>query len=221
MRPITQTVELSLDGVAAHAYLAAPEAGGPGVLVLHAWWGLIPFFQRLCDRLAAEGFVALAPDLYFGKTASTIAEAKALMEQRDSPRMQEAVVAAVKALRKRTGKPIGVIGFSMGAEWALSLASELAPDDVRACVLFYGVGEGDFSRSRASFIGHFDPNDEWEPEKWVRYTEDKLREAGRPVTFYRYEGAGHWFFEDDKSYYNAEAAALAWDRTLAFLRSAL
>ena len=221
----TQTIELPLSDATAHAYLSTANDNAPGVLVLHAWWGLIPVFKRLCDRLAETGFTALAPDLYFGKTANTIDEAqaiRALVEQPDSTsQMQATVIAAAKALRERTGKPIGVIGFSMGAAWTISLASELAPDDVKACVLFYGVGEGDFSRSRASFIGHFAANDEWEPEKWVNLTEDNLRKAGRPVTFYRYDGVGHWFFEDDKPYYNAEAAQLAWDRTLTFLKSEL
>lgn len=217
----SQMIELPLSDTTASAYLAESKDGSPGVLVLHAWWGLIPFFKRLCDRLAEAGFTALAPDLYFGKTAGTIPEAEALMKQSDEPRMREAAIAAAKALRERTGKPLGAIGFSMGGGWAIALATELAPDDMRACVLFYGVGEGDFSRGHASFIGHFDPKDEYEEDKWVRYTEDKLREAGRPVTFYRYDDAGHWFFEDDKPYYKAEAAQLAWDRTLAFLKSEL
>jgi carboxymethylenebutenolidase len=225
-----QTIDLLLTNATTTAYLVTPQvnANAPGVLVLHAWWGLIPFFERLCDRLAEAGFVALAPDLYFGKTAGTIDEAQALrplMEQGGvSKMMQAAVIASAKALRERTGKPIGVIGFSMGAAWATDLAAQLAPDDVRACVLFYGVyaGYGDFSQSRADFMGHFAANDEWEPDEGVRQTEDGLRKAGREVTFYRYDGAGHWFFEDDKpQYYNAEAAAMAWDRTIAFLRSAL
>jgi carboxymethylenebutenolidase len=218
---ITQTFDLPLNGATTQAYLAAPEAGGPGVLVLHAWWGLTPVFKRLCHRLAAEGFVALAPDLHCGKTANTIEEAEALMNQRDSARMQEAVVAAAKVLREKTGKPIGVIGFSMGAAWAITLATDVAPEDVQACVLIYGNGEGEFSRSRASFLGHFAVNDEWEPDEYVRMTEAALRQAGRPVTFYHYDGVSHWFCEDDKPQYNAEAAALVWDRTIAFLRSAL
>ena len=219
----TQTIELPLKDAIASAYLAAPDYIAPGVLVLHAWWGLNPFFKRVCDRLAKAGFTALAPDLYSGEIAGTIDEAQALravFEQSDATnKMQATVVAAAQALREKTGKPIGVIGFSMGSQWTISLATELAPDDVQACVLFYGVGEGDFGRGRANFIGHFAPNDEWEPEKWVKLTEDRLRNAHRLVTFYRYEGTGHWFFEDDKPFYNAEAAQLAWDRTLAFLKS--
>lgn len=209
------------------AYLATPDAtaGGPAVLVLHAWWGLIPFFKRLCDRLAAEGFVVLAPDLYGGKTANTIAEAEALLNQRDVSRMQQAAFAAVHALRRHplnTHGPIAVIGFSMAATWAITLATESTSDDICAAVLFYGNGAGDFTRCQADFLGHFAAHDEWEPDEFVRQTEANLRKAGHEVTFYFYPSVGHWFFEDDKpEHYNAEAAQLAWERTLQFLREKL
>jgi carboxymethylenebutenolidase len=218
---IAQTFDLPLGGTTMQAYLAAPEAGGPGVLVLHAWWGLIPIFKNVCDRLAEAGFTALAPDLYFGKTAGTIPEAEALMEQRDDAKMQKAAIVVVMRLREMTGRPIGIIGFSMGAAWAITLATELASEDVNACVLFYGNGEGDFSKSRAAFLGHFAVGDEWEPEEYVQQTEEGLRNAGRSVTFHRYEGAGHWFFEDGNANFNADVAQLAWERTIAFLKREL
>src|SRR5688572_25820619 len=127
-----------------HGYLAVPTAGsGPGVLVLHAWWGLTPFFTGLCDRLAKEGFVALAPDLHNGQTAATVAEAEALMQQRDSERTEAIAAAAVDQLRGHpavTGQAIGTIGFSMGAAWAVALAS-IRPDAVAAVVDFYGTAE--------------------------------------------------------------------------------
>ncbi len=77
----------------ASGYLAVPQRGhGPGVLVLHAWWGLTPFFMNVCERLAAEGFVALAPDRYGGPTAATIEEAEALQRQREDPVSTEAAL---------------------------------------------------------------------------------------------------------------------------------
>jgi carboxymethylenebutenolidase len=206
-----------------NGYLAAPATAGPAVLVLHAWWGLTPFFKQLCDRLAKEGFLTLAPDLYADKTASTIDEAKALMEQRDDEYMQRTAVAAVQTLRQHplnSAGALGAVGFSMGADWAIQLATRM-PEDIRAAVLFYGVGEGDFSQCRTRFQGHFAVGDEWEDEKWVRYTEEKMTSAGLHPEFFWYDGAGHWFFEDNNPHYNAEAAALAWQRTLKFLREQL
>src|SRR5215212_11720560 len=136
------------------AYLALPERGtGAGVLVLHAWWGLTPVFTDVCDRLAAAGFVALAPSLFSGgATAVTIAEAEALRDAHDEATVVEPVVlAAAEQLRELpavTGSKIGVIGFSLGAYWALHL-SQVRPDDVSAVVTTYGTDDGDYSRARA------------------------------------------------------------------------
>jgi carboxymethylenebutenolidase len=204
-------------------YLAVPAQPGPAVLVLHAWWGLTPFFKQLCDRLAAEGFLALAPDLYAGKTASTIDEAKALMEQGDTEYMQRTAVAAVQTLRQHplnSAGSLGLVGFSAGASWSIALATQM-PKDVRAAVLFYGVGEGDFSQTQTRFQGHFVVGDEWEEEEWVRYTEEKMTSAGLSPEIFWYDGVKHWFFEANNPNYNAEAAVLSWQRTLTFLRGHL
>jgi carboxymethylenebutenolidase len=204
-------------------YLATPAAPGPAVLVLHAWWGLTPFFKQLCDRLAVEGFLALAPDLHAGKTASTIDEAKALMEQADFDAQQRAAVAAVQTLKQHpfnNAGAIGALGFSMGASWSIALATRM-PQAIRAAVLFYGVGEGDFSQTQTRFQGHFAVGDEWEDETWVRYTEEKMAGAGLSPEFFWYDGVKHWFFESNRPEYNADAAALAWQRTLKFMREQL
>jgi len=119
------------------------------------------------------------------------------------------------------GRGLAAIGFSLGANYALDLAAA-DPEHIRSVVLFYGTGGGDFSNSRAAYLGHFAENDEYEPPAGVDELEESLRRAGRPVTFYRYNGTGHWFFEPDRSdAYNREAASLAWDRTLTFLRKSL
>lgn len=110
-----------------------------------------------------------------------------------------------------------MIGFSLGAYYALDL-SAADPEHIRSVVLFYGTGPVDFSNSRAAYLGHFAENDEYEPPSNVDELEETLRRAGRPVTFYRYPGTGHWFFEPDRPAYNQAAASLAWDRPLAFLR---
>lgn len=217
-------VEFEVEGRTAAGYLATPEGGrGPGVLVLHAWWGLSPFFEGLCERLADEGFVAFAPDRYGGPTATTIEEAETLQATREDPGRTEALVAAavefLRGLETVTGEGLGALGFSAGAWWAF-LLSTLKPEHVEAVVAFYGTARIEYSAARAACMGHYAEVDEWEPDEEVRGTEAALRAAGREVTFYTYPGVGHWFFEDDRpGYYDAEAARLAWERTVGFLRA--
>ena len=205
-------------------YLALPaQQNGPGVMVLHAWWGLNPFFQELCDRLARAGFVAFAPDLYQGRTATTIDEAQALLDQRDSEAMQAIASGALAYFRAHSavrGGSVAALGFSMGAAWAAELATA-APADIHAVVLFYGTVAADFAQARAVYLGHFGAEDEWEPIDGVREMEADLRSAGRTVTLQFYPGAQHWFFETNRPEYNAEAAELAWQRTIQFLQAHL
>jgi carboxymethylenebutenolidase len=207
-------------------FLAVPPAGkGPGVLVLHAWWGLNETMKAFCTRLAESGFVAFAPNLYHGKIADTIAEAEILGAALDANYLQaKAEIAdATLFLNHRTGQAdhgLAVIGFSLGAYYALDLAAA-DPEHIRSVVIFYGTGPGDFSRSKAAYLGHFAEDDEFEPQSNIDDLEEALKRAGRPVTFYRYSDTGHWFFEPDRTAYNQAAANLAWDRTLAFLKRSL
>jgi carboxymethylenebutenolidase len=205
-------------------FLAAPPAGrGPGVLVLHAWWGLNDTIKAFCKRLAESGFVAFAPDLYHGQVADTIPAAEALGKALDANFMQarSEIAEAARFLDKRTGQSergLSVIGFSLGAFYALDLAAA-DPERIRSVVLFYGTGGGDFSAARAAFLGHFAGDDPFEPKSGVDELEDSLKRAGRQVTFYRYPGTGHWFCEPDRpDAYNPAAASLAWERTLDFLK---
>lgn len=205
-------------------YLATSQAGeGSGVLVLHAWWGLNDTMRAFCRRLAESGFIAFAPDLYHGKVADNIADAATLGSALDANQNHAKVeiAGATRFLNQRAGqvdRGLAVIGFSLGAYYALDLAV-VEPEHVHSVVLFYGTGGGDHSRSRASYLGHFAEMDEFEPQSNVDNLEATLRHASRPVTFYRYSGTGHWFFEPDRSQaFNRAAAGLAWDRTLAFLR---
>jgi carboxymethylenebutenolidase len=206
-------------------YIAVPDGGkGPGVLVLHPWWGLNDTVKGLCDRLAGEGFIAYAPDLYHGQVAATIKEAELLSSKLDSEQAKADIAAAVNLLWERAkpeGQGLGVIGFSLGAFYALELSGD-DPDRIRAVVLFYGTGPADYGRSKAAYLGHFAQVDDFEPATEVDGLETALRTAGRPVTFYRYEGLGHWFFEPDRpDAYNPSAARLAWERTVSFLKNTL
>jgi carboxymethylenebutenolidase len=216
----TSEIQLNVNGKKVNAYLSVPENGGPGVLLLHAWWGLKPFFKHVCDQLAKQGFTALAPDLYQGRIATTIDEAKALMEQRDSDLMVDIVKAAKDRLSSlNPGKPIGVIGFSMGAAWSLVVAEN--ESDVSAAVLFYGAGDADFSKVKAKVLGHFAETDEWEPLEYVNAMEAGMKSAGVDVTLHIYPKAGHWFVEEDRPEYHSASALLAWSRTFEFLRKNL
>lgn len=207
------------DAIDSAGYLALPAATpAPGVLVLHAWWGLTPFFHSVCDRLAQAGYVALAPDLYHGRTADTIEAAEQLLKQRDLPRMQATASAALDYLRAHAAVagPLATLGFSMGASWAIDLASEY-PQAIGAAVLFYGSSAADFGAARAAYLGHYAAGDPWEPDEDIAQMQAAMRAAGRIVTFHTYPNTQHWFMETNRPEYNAEAAALAWQRTLAFL----
>ena len=204
-------------------FLATPPSGtGPGVLVLHAWWGLNDTIKAFCTRLAASGFVAFAPDLYHGKVADNVTDAEAFGSALDTDhlRAKAEIADATRFPSERSGaadRGVAVIGFSMGAYYALHLA-DADPEHIRSVVIFYGTGGEDFSNARAEYLGHFAENDEFEPPSNVDALEESLRRAGRPVTFYVYPATGHWFFEPDVTHaYNEAAASLAWDRTVVFL----
>jgi carboxymethylenebutenolidase len=206
----------------ARMYLAVPESGaGDALLVLHAWWGLNDFIQRLCDRFAEAGFVALAPDLFDGSVATTIPEAERNVQGEDQSNVVPIVNLALDELLQHsavTSASAGVVGFSFGAYYALGL-SVSRPDDIGKVVVFYGSSDHDFTPARAAFLGHLAENDPYEPADWIQALEGRIRSSGNPVAFYTYPGTGHWFVEDDRpDAFNPAAAQLAWDRTLAFLR---
>ena len=206
-------------------YFSAPPSGtGSGILVLHAWWGLNDTIKEICDRLSAEGFIAFAPDLYNGKLAKTIAEAEALSNELDGQQAMAVTRQAVDFLsdhKQVIGEGIGVVGFSLGAYFALGISAE-APDHVKAVVVFYGTGDAEFEKANAAYLGHFADTDPYEPAENIAWVENALLSSGHDVTFYRYEAVGHWFFERDRlDAYDARAAQLAWDRTLSFLKGVL
>jgi carboxymethylenebutenolidase len=204
------------------AYVVAPPSGrGPGVLVLHGWWGMTPFIRRLCDRLADEGFTVLAPDLFGGQTADAPDEAEAMLASLDVDRATEQLLATSAALRDlpiTDDRPIGVVGLSMGASLGLWLATR-APEQVDAAVLYYGTQDIDFEPTRAAILGHFAEHDELVSEDEVTLMEAHLRLLDKDVEFHRYADTGHWFIEEDRpAAYDSGAAELAWGRTIRFLR---
>lgn len=205
-----------------NAYLAKPNSSlGKGVLVIHAWWGLNKFFKDLCDRLAGEGFLVMAPDLYHGKTATTIDDAKRLR----SKLKQETVAQEITQIADRlhelcciSGQGLGVLGFSLGAYWGLWLAEQKS-SLVTATIAFYGTRNGDYSTSQSAFQFHLAEKDDYVATSGVKKLQKSLSVADKVAAFYTYPGTGHWFFESDRpETYQPQAAQLAWNRSVEFLK---
>ena len=221
-------VEFPTNGTAAGGYLAVPDGGrGPGVVVLQEWWGLVPQIKGVCDRLASEGFVALAPDLYHGEMAehTEMDRAGELMTSLPPDRAARDMSAAIDhllSLDATTGEAVGVTGFCMGGMLALLIAAQEG-DRVAAAVPFYGapLGDGapDWSGLTAAVEGHLAENDDFFPPEAINALGAELREAGRDVVFHVYEGTGHGFANEENPLgtWDEAAAATAWARTLAFL----
>ncbi|MGF1596496.1 MAG: dienelactone hydrolase family protein [Acidimicrobiales bacterium] len=205
---------------AGEAFLVDPPGGrrGPGVLVLHSWWGLNDWVRDFCRRLAAEGFTVLAPDLFDGVQPVTEAEGEAVLGGVDPDELSGLVMSSAHTLRAMSGdpeRPIAVVGFSMGASLALWLAARLSTS-VNAAVAFYGAQSIDFADANANFQGHFAEHDHIVSEEDRVVTESFLRLGGQETEFHLYPGTRHWFFEEGASH-DPEAAELAWQRTIAFL----
>lgn len=199
------------------------EGSGPGILVLHAWWGLTPVFKQICDRLAESGFVALAPDLYHGRTASDPADAESLLAETDMDETVRLVSASIVALQSMPGTPdgrVGVVGFSMGASLAFWAATRM-PDHVGATVAYYGAQSMDMADATSPFLGHFAETDTFVSDDEVTLLEADLKLLGKDATFHRYPGTEHWFAEPDQVAYDPDAAELAWERSVRFFREHL
>jgi carboxymethylenebutenolidase len=207
-------------------YLALPENGqGAGILVCHAWWGLNAFFQGVCDRLAGEGFAAFAPDVFAGQVATSIDAAKALRQSVDRDVVNAQLKGAVAFLRGHDaviGDRVGVLGCSLGAHYGFWVSNN-CPNDIAAVVAFYGTGGGNLAKAQAAYLGHYAETDTWGAgPKSVDKLRQKLEANGLQVTFHTYPGTSHWFFESDvPDAYDPEAAELAWNRSVGFLRDQL
>lgn len=205
---------------AGEAFLVDPEGGsGPGVLVLHSWWGLTPWVKDLCRRLADSGFTALAPDLFDGVQPMTEAEGEAVLGGLDPDELSGLVMSSAQTLRATTAdadRPIAIVGFSMGASLGLWLSARMT-SEVGSVVAFYGTQSIDFDEASATYQGHYASEDHMVSEEDRVVTESFIRLGGRETEFHLYEGAKHWFFEEGDNF-DAEAAALAWERTERFLK---
>ena len=220
-----QNVTFASNGGQAHGYLAVPAAGsGPGVVVIQEWWGLTDHIVAVGDRLAAEGFVALAPDLFGGRTTHDSDEAGEMMASLPVEQAARDLSGAVDHLLQHdavTGDQVGAVGFCMGGGFVLVLAA-VCGDKVGAAVPFYAVFAGDvpdLSGITCPVVGHFGEQDAFTPPDEARRLADQVREqAGVPVDLDLYP-AGHAFYNDENHLgtHDSEQAELAWERTVAFL----
>ena len=220
-----RTVEFPANGGKTAGYLSPPAAGlGPGVLVIQEWWGLVGHITKVCDRFAAEGFTALAPDLYHGKTANEPDAAGKLFMALNIAQADRDLRGAAKYLagHSSTAK-LGVVGFCMGGQLAL-FAATLNPS-IAATVNFYGVHPNvkpDYAKLSGPVLGLFAEKDSFVTPKVAKDLDKAIRAAGKTSEIHVYPGVDHAFFNDErKDVYNKAAADDAWRRTLAFFRQRL
>jgi carboxymethylenebutenolidase len=222
-----EMVEFPFAGGKTGGYLATPTQGsGPGVIVIQEWWGLVDHIKDLCDRFADEGFVALAPDLYHGKSTKSPDEAgKLMMAMRidEAERDLSAAAQYLSTLDSTTSEKVGVVGFCMGG--ALALYTATKNQQVGACVVFYGGHpkvKPDLPNLHAPVLGLYGEKDASVTPAVAHELERQVKALGKQIDVVIYPGAGHAFFNDMRpEVYNAEAAADSWRRTIAFLRENL
>jgi len=222
-----EMVEFPFAGGNTGGYLASPKQGsGPGVIVIQEWWGLVDHIKDLCDRFAQEGFVALAPDLYHGKLTKSPDEAgKLMMAMRidEAERDLSAAAQYLLTLDSTTSDKVGVVGFCMGG--ALALYTATKNPQIGASVVFYGGHpkvKPDLPNLHAPVLGLYGEKDRSVTPASAHELERQVKALGKQIEVKVYPGADHGFFNDMRpEVYNAEAAADAWRRTLAFLRENL
>jgi carboxymethylenebutenolidase len=224
---VGELVDFKANGQTASGYLAIPQQGsGPGVVVIQEWWGLVDHIKDVCERFANEGFVALAPDLYHGKTTKSPDEAGKLMMAMRIDEAEKDLSGAVQYLLDHdatTGDKAGVVGFCMGG--ALALYTATKNPNVGACVVFYGGHPNvkpDLPKLQAPVLGIYGERDKSVPPESVHRLEQQLKALGKKVDVIIYPNADHAFFNDARpAVYVPEAAADAWQRTIEFFRKHL
>jgi carboxymethylenebutenolidase len=223
-----QNVTFASNGDEAYGYLSLPDSGsGPGLIVIQEWWGLTTHMAHTADRFAAEGYVALAPDLYGGATTHDEAEALQLLLEIPVDRAARDLRGAIDYLLSRdevVGETIGVVGFCMGGSFALQLAVQEGAK-VAAVVAFYPVGymPDDYGGLQAPVLIHIPDADAINPPTLAEELNEKISaETTREPEIVHYP-AGHAFLNEENllATFDEEQASIAWDRTIDFLRAHL
>ncbi len=220
-----EQVSFKSNGGTCEGYLAG--SSGPGVIVIQEWWGLVPHIKDVVDRFAAEGFTALAPDLYHGHASTEPDQAGKLMMALNLEQAAKDLSGAVDYLTARTDESkVGVVGFCMGGGLTLVLACQ-RPDAVAAAAPFYGIipwaeVQPNWENLSAKVEGHFAGNDSFFTAAKVHELETTLRGLGKDATLHVYPNTEHAFFNNDRpEVYNAEVSAIAWQRTLDLFHNTL
>ncbi|MBA4180201.1 MAG: hypothetical protein C0506_06380 [Anaerolinea sp.] len=220
-----EVVSFASNGGTASGYLAKPASGsGKGVIVIQEWWGLNGNIKGIADRFAAEGFVALAPDMYHGKVTAEPDEAGKMLMALNIGQAAKDLQGAINYLKDLTGAPVGTVGFCMGGALSLFAACNNGPA-VGACVDFYGGHPAvtyNWDGLTAPVLGIWASDDAFVNPNVPGY-DKALTERGKKHEFITYPNTHHAFFNDEHTdgSYNAEAAADAWNKTLAFYRANL
>ena len=194
----------------------------PAILVIHEWWGLNESVRAMADRLAGQGYIVLAVDLFGGETAATPADARELMlDVVENPDVAtENIQQAYKFLKDTAGAPrIASLGWDFGGGWSLN-AALLFPDELNAAVIYYGQvtdNEANLRRLNVPILGIFGNEDKAIPVKSVKSFEQALINLEKNYDIEIYPGVGHAFANPTGRNYNAEAAGKAWEKTVAFL----
>lgn len=226
--PVTseQVTYGTIDGSSAVGYLARPAETStplPGLIVIHEWWGLNDNIRMMADRLAGEGYAALAVDLYGGQVAEEPEQARQLTQAAlQTPQtLQENLRQAFQYLETEQQSPkIASIGWCFGGSWSLN-AALLLPDQLDATVIYYGgqlvTDPSQLQALQMPILGLFGELDDNPPPETVYEFKSALDSLGKSAEIYLYEGADHAFANPSGTRYNPEAAEDAWQRTTAFL----
>ena len=214
-----EMVSFASNGGTATGYRSDPDGGnGKGVIVLQEWWGLNDHIKDVADRYAAEGFVALAPDMYHGTVTAEPDEAGKLLMALDVAQAEKDLRGAVDYLNDASGGPVGTVGYCMGGALSLFTACTNA-DNVGACVVYYGGHPAityDWDNLTAPVLAFWAENDDFANAGVAGY-EAALKERHHAFEFRTYPGTHHAFFNNEHpDTFDAEAAADTMKRAIAF-----
>lgn len=209
-----------MSGSAGQGYFISPEGGpGPGVLLLHSFWGLNRHTKDTANRLADSGFTVLAPDLADGEVYTKNDEAMAALAEMDvnvnASLVQSSLGILRRASRDKTA-PIGVLGYGSGASWALWLSARLT-EEISTVVTYYGTQSIPMEGSTASYLAHWAEEDDIVSDLEVADLGLSLSMAGLDFKFEHHDGTAHGFAEEGHAAYDGQAEAVAWRKTAEFL----